>query len=324
MQQKQKDSLDMFRRVWNYVKTLTAAITATRPGLVTAIDKLKTDAIDKIDATEAKQQQLLEGFTHNKEKKRAELDKQLFHNVSGTYAWAGLTGDATLQGQMRYTNSAIINITDETIVNVCNDVIGLITPHIAVVGLNDMGVDAASMLLLTGARDAYHAVESEPLEMIQQRAAFTEQIGTHIKTGRTILETVADAAADTLKATQKEWWDGYQHERLIISTGHRHTAIEGTLFAKNPTDATKLQGFYGGSVVATHEDGTVVTLKADEEGHYKGIKMKNGIWTSITFSAPGKQPLTLPAFRLKKGHVAHFDIYMANEGDAEGGRAIAN
>ena len=313
MTQNQKDILDMFQRVWDYVKNKTAAISGTRPGLITAIDKLKSDAIDKIDTTEAKQQQLLTGFTANKEGKRHELDVLLFHHTSGTYAWASMTGNATLQGQMRYTNSDIIKITDETVVNICNDIVALITPHIAVVALNDLGVDAASLLLLTNARDAYHTVESEPIEMIQQRAAFTEQIGVHIITGRDILETMTDAAANTLKATQKEWWGGYQHERLIVSTGHRHTTIEGTLFGKISPTGTGLDGFYGGAVEATHEDGTVYVAKADEVGHFKMQKLKNGIYTSIKFSAPHRQTLEMGAFRLKKGHVVHRNIYMAPE-----------
>jgi hypothetical protein len=324
MTQNQKDILDMFRRVYNYVKVLTSAISITRPGLITAIDKLKTDAIDKIDEKEAKQQQILKGYTDNKAAKRHDLNVHLFHHTSGTYSWAGLTGNATLQGQMRYTNSDIINITDETIVNVTNDLIGLITPHIAVVGLNDMGVDGASMLLLQSAKTAYHNVESEPNEMIQLRSAYTQQIGTLTDSGRTFLNTVVDTAADTLKLTQKEWWDGYQHERIIINTGHRHTAIEGTLFGKDPLDATKLAGFYGGSVTATHEDGTVYTQKVDEVGHFKLLKVKNGIYPSIVFTAPGRQPFQLAARRVKKGQVLHQDVYMAPEGEVEGSHGIVN
>src|SRR4051794_20347911 len=112
MTQVQKDALDMMRRVYNYVKTLTIAISGTRPGLISAVGKLKTDAIDKIDATEAKQNQILKGFTDNKANKRDDLNKWLFHNTSGTYAWAALNNNATLQGQMRYNNSDILNITD--------------------------------------------------------------------------------------------------------------------------------------------------------------------------------------------------------------------
>jgi hypothetical protein len=303
---------------------LTSAISITGPGLITAIDKLKTDAIDKIDEKEAKQQQLLTGYTDNKANKRHALNVQLFHHTSGTYAWAGLTGNATLQGQMRYTNTNIIEITDETIVNVTNDIVALITPHIAVVGLNDMGVDAASMLLLQGAKTAYHAVESEPVEMIQLRAAYTEQIGTLTETGRVILNTIVDTAADTLKASQKEWWDGYQHERVIINTGHRHTAIEGTLFMKDPLDANNLVGFYGGSVLATHEDGTTYTATVDEVGHFKLLKVKNGIYPSIKYTAPGRQPFELAARRVKKGQVLHQDVYMAPDGDVEGSHGIVN
>jgi hypothetical protein len=324
MTQAQKDAQDMQNRVYDYGKNKTSLISNTRPGFIAGLDKLKSDSIDPINDMEAKQQQLLKGYTDNKAAKRHELDVQLYHHTSGTYAWATLTGNSTLQGQMRYTNTAIINITDETVVNVTNDLIDLITPHIAVTGLNDMGVDAASMLDLTAARDAYHNVESEPVEMIQMRKSYTSAIDDLIVVGRTILVDICDKAANTLKMTQKTWWEGYQAERVIISTGRRHTTIEGTLFAKSAVDANKLAGFYGGTVTATHEDGTVYVMKPDEEGHYKKIKVKNGIYPKIKFEAPGKQPLELTAFKLKKGGVAHFNIYMANEGDVEGTRAITN
>jgi len=317
MTQDQKDLLDMYRRVHKHVKITTIAVSGTRPGLIAAIDKLKTEVIDKIDAAEAKQQQILKGFSDNKKSKRKDFDVLLFHHVSGTFAWAAMTENATLKGQMDYTETDIIHITDESVVNTANNIIGLIEPHIAVAGLNDMGVDAVTLQDLKDARDAYKAVESEPMEMIKMRTAYTKQIRTLVKRGRTILETMADKAADTLKASKKEWWTGYRMERRKIPTGHRHTTIEGTLFAKESLESDKLVGFYGGSVVATHEDGTVYTKNVDETGFYKLQKVKAGIIVSIKFMAKGRKTLELGAFKLSKGHVVRRNVYLAEEGNTE-------
>jgi hypothetical protein len=325
MTQDQKDCQDMQKRVLDYGKVKTIAISNTRPGFIAGLNKLKSDSIDKIDEMEAKQQQLLKGFTDNKAAKRQALDVLLFHHTSGTYAWAASTNNSTLQGQMRYTNSYIINITDESIVNTTNDLIALIEPSIAVTGLNDMGVDATSLQELKDARDAYHEVESEPVEMIQMRKSYTTAIDDLIVVGRTILVDICDKSADTLKATQKTWWDGYHAERVKISTGRRHNTIEGTVYVKADIEASRLEGLYGGSVVAKHEDGTVYTAKMDEEGHYKMVKVHSGIFSSIKFIAPsGFQDFEMGAFRLKKGSVVHKNVALAKVGDVEGGRPVAN
>jgi len=46
---------------------------------------------------------------------------------------------------------------------------------------------------------------------------------------------------------------------------------------------------------------TVYNMQADKVGHYKGIKVKNGIYVSLKFTAPEFKPFELGPFRLKKG-----------------------
>jgi hypothetical protein len=307
MNQVQKDFQDMQRRVYKYTKLDTILISGTRPGLIAAMDKLKTDSIDKIDIMEAKQTQILLGFAQNKAQKRSVLDEALFLVTSGTAGWAASINNSTLAGQMDYTHTDIVNITDESIVNVVNGILTLVTPHILVPALNGFGVDGAAKTALENARDAYALVESEPIEMIELRASYTEAIDPLVEVGRRILEDIADKAADTLKGTQNEWWKGYKKERTIITTGVHHNVIEGHMLSSVVVGGQQ-QPLYGGTVVATHENGKVYTVKTNETGYYKVSPAMPGVFSSIKFIAPNHQELTQNAFRLKKGTTVVKDV----------------
>jgi hypothetical protein len=304
-----KDSLDMFRRVYKYTKTDTILISGTRPGLIAAIDKLKSKAIDPIDAANASFSVLLTGYAANKQAKRNTVDSLLFGITSGTYSYATSINNLTLQGQMKYTLTKIQKITDETIVDTENSIVSIVNPLLGP-PLAGFGVDTAAVLALTTASTAFAAVESEPEEMIEQRHAYAQTIADKIEVGRQILLHEADPAANTLMASQKEWWNGYHNERVKITTGHNYNLIEGHIYSAADIGSPTPTGLYGCSIVATHESGKVYTTKSDVDGHYKLQGVLQGTFSSIKYILNGFHELDQAAFKLVRGHVVEKDVYL--------------
>jgi hypothetical protein len=320
MKQTQKDALDMFKRS-HKLTVDTSAISGTRPAIGNAMGKLKTQVIDPIDLLNQKQNEQIEGMTRQKEANRVTLDNLLYHVAAGTYGYASSLSpaDLMLQGQMNYSIGGIENISDESIVAKANDIIGIVNPlnPATNTALNDYGVDAQAILDLTAARDAFGAVESDPEELIAIRKSYTDAIQPLVKLGKKILHDEADKAADTLKLTQKDWWNSYHNARKIISTGHRLTIIEGHMFATVVPTAAKVP-LYGGTVEITHENGKVYTANTEPDGHYKAVKIMQGNIAKIKFIHPefAAHPIEYEAFTVKRGTVTIKDVIMGSRGVA--------
>ncbi|MEP7170281.1 MAG: hypothetical protein ABI855_12995, partial [Bacteroidota bacterium] len=234
MDQNQKDNLDMFKRVNKYVID-TNVISSTRAALVAANGKLKTDVIDKIIEKAGRQEQQTAGEAAGKTAKREALNNKLFTVTSGTFGFADFKGNDVLKGQMDYSISDIGKITDDQIVPTTNDLLGLVNPFIADVDLNGFGVDAAAVLAVTTARDAYMLVENNPETVAGVTEAATQALVPLFTKGKGLLRNQMDKAADTLKETQLDWWNAYHNERSVINTGHRTTSADGFAYIKDTT-----------------------------------------------------------------------------------------
>jgi hypothetical protein len=307
MEQEQKDILDMFERTHKYVKTDTIGISGTRPGLITAIDKLKTDFIDPIKLAAQNQGTGIGGYETDKIAKRVVLDDLLYAVTSGTYGYASAIGNLVLQGQMKYSLTGIHDISDESIVGKVNDIIAIVNPILAVPAntLPDYGVDTALINDLEDARDDYDAAEEEPQEQIAIRESYTQSLVPLFVAGKALLKDVTDKVAVTLKATQGTWFNGYRNNRKIISTGHRFNTVEGDVLMEGTE--TKV---YNATITLTHESGKVYTGKSDTEGHFKMISLLQGDYSSFTVTADGCQVENLGPFRLVRGHVISRVVHM--------------
>jgi hypothetical protein len=321
MKQSQKDALDMFKRAKKHVAD-TNTISGSRPALVAAMNKLKSQVIDPIDDLNGKQNAEIEGVTRQKEENRHKLNGLLYHVTAGTFGYAsGLaTPDLVLQGKVKYTIGKIENISDESIVDITNTIIGVVNAlnPATNTALNDAGVVAGDITALEAARDAFDAIESDPEELIAIRKSYTDAIEPLVKLGKKILHDEADMVADTLKLTQGLWWSAYHNARKIISTGHRHTIIEGHMWAQLDIPAKTLVPLFGGTVEATHESGKVYKGTTDAEGYFKIVGVKQGDMAKVKYVhtefPAGKE---FEAFKIKQGTVTTKDVVM-------GTRAVVN
>jgi hypothetical protein len=308
MEQEQKDSLDMFERSYKYVITDTNTISSTRPGLITAMGKLKTDFIDKIKLADQNQGAGITGFATDKRAKRIVLNEILHGVTSGTYAFASATNDLVLQGQMKLTLTDIRNISDESIVDKVNYIMGIVNPILLVPGstLPDYGVNTLLVNTdLKNARDAYDAAEEEPQDQIAIRESYTQALEPLFEGGKALLLDVADKVANTLKSTQRTWWNGYRNARKIVSTGHRFNTVEGDVLVEG-TNAK----VYNALLTLTHESGKVYTGKSDVDGHFKMISLLQGTYSSFVVTGDGFQLENLGPFKLVRGHVVSKTIFM--------------
>jgi hypothetical protein len=308
MEQEQKDSLDMFERVFKYVITDTNTISSTRPGLITAMGKLKTDFIDPIKLADQNQGSGITGFGTDKRAKRTVLNDILYGVTSGTYAYASALNDLVLQGQMKYSLTGIRNISDESIVDKVNNIMGIVNPILSTIGntLPDYGVTTLLVNTdLKDARDAYDAAEEEPQDQIAIRESYTQSLIPLFDGGKALLLDVADKVANTLKISQRTWWNGYRNARKLITTGHRFNTVEGDVVVEG-TNAK----VYNALLTLTHESGKVYTGKSDVDGHFKMVSLLQGTYSSFVVTGSGFQVENLGPFKLTQGHVVRKTIFM--------------
>lgn len=288
----QSHSLDMYDTIVEYVES-TNAISNTRPGLITGKNNLKT-AIKNINEKVALQSTQNKGVSEDKDVLKGELALAMFTVTSGTSGFAATTGNNTLKGQMDYSISELQKIKDETIGSVATNIDTIVTPFIGA-PLAEFGVDAGSLTAMLAARDIYLEAKSKPREAVVEKKIQTDALKPLFVAATGICHDVMDKAANTLSATQKDWFSGYHNARRIISTGTRHTTAEGDCLEEGTSTP-----IYNATVVLSSIGKEDITLKTDLHGHWKKIPIEHGVW-AFTATHPDYEDFHVAAYEIKLG-----------------------
>jgi hypothetical protein len=289
MNNDQSDRLDMFKAVIRF-NTDTAVITATRPAFGVGIADLQT-VVTGIEQAAGLQSTATSGAFTDKNVLQETLCQALFVVTSGTKAYAASVSNNTLEEEMNYSITDLRRIGDETIVPFTDNIVLLVTPHLA--ALAPFGITPLVMTALSTAKTNYKNFISIPRMAVTAKAAQTEALPPLFTQGTNICRKILDPIAVTLKAANPDWYNQYQNVRKIINTAQGTTSLEGIVTRQS--DGTPLYN------VEVKVNELNLIIHTDVNGFYRFAPIKRGTYT-ITFTLSGYETVTLGAFEIKMGH----------------------
>ena len=288
----QSDRLDMYDVVLTYIQN-TNVIAATRAGLITGKTNLAA-VVAEIKQKVAAQGTQTGGSSDEKEVMKGELALVMFSVTSGTYGYASSIENLILKEEMNYSLSELQKLRDDTIETVCNNIKSKVEAHLGV-PLEGFGVDAEVLEIMEAAKSAYVESKDKPREAAVDKKVQTDALGPLFTKATGILHDIMDKAANTLNATEKDWFSGYHNARMIITTGRRHTTAEGYCLEHESNTP-----IYNATVTLKSIGKDDIVLKTDLNGHWKQIPIKNGVWAFLV-THPDYVDFSVSAYEIKLG-----------------------
>lgn len=215
MNQNQADRTTMFATVAAYMdknKTLWTGIKATSD---TVADM---NAGIGIVATKAgKQQAPTGGAGDEKTDVRGDFEEKILEIGDQLAALASKTTNVSLAAQVDLTRSGVGKLPADDLENTGRRVSAAATANLT--ALADYGIVQADVTALDALTTRFHGTKTGPRMAIATRAAETATLPDAIDNVTTILRDRLDKQMTKFRASQPEFYAGYQSARVIVSRG---------------------------------------------------------------------------------------------------------
>jgi hypothetical protein len=182
----------------------------------------------------------------------------------GCLAFANVTNNGTLKALVDYTESDLNGKRKEEVDDTCQEIHDACAANIADLD-PDYNVTAQDLIDLQTAIDLYRIASQKPRFAIVSKSEARRKSRLHIDDViKTYFKGVMDNIVDTLKASNFDYWKGYDKVREIIDLGHTTAKLRGSVLDAENTPIRK-------AIIKIFEAGTsnlVAQGMTDNKGQY--------------------------------------------------------
>ena len=152
--------------------------------------------------------------------------------ANATLAFANSTNNNTLAALVNFSESKLNGMKKEDVDDTCQAIHDAANANLA--GVTAFGITGIDVTDLLAAIGIYRVASQNPRQAIVTRSQ--AKLQAELMVGEVIAELLVkqlDKMANTLKATQIEFWRGYYQSREIINIGSTSAKVRGTVLDEN-------------------------------------------------------------------------------------------
>jgi len=191
--------------------------------------------------------------------------------ANATLAFANSTGNNTLAALVNFSESKLNREKKEDVDDVCQGIHDATNSNIA--GATNFGVVAADVTDLQAAIDLYRIASQNPRQAIITKTQAIRQVGTMVREViDSLLIAQMDKMVNTLKATNKDFFNGYKQAREIIDLGTTTAKVRGVVL---DVEDVPLKGV-SFTISKTGTAIEVAKVLSDNKGKFNASKLPSG------------------------------------------------
>ncbi len=190
---------------------------------------------------------------------------------NATLGYANSINNNTLKALVNFTETKLNGMKKEDVDDACQGIHDATNTNIA--GASNFGINATDVTDLQTAIDVYRTATQNPRHAIITKSQAIKQAATLIREViDNLLTGQMDTMVNTLKVTNKNFWDGYKQAREIIDLGSTTAKVRGTVL--DGMDVP-LKGVTF-TILQTGTDVKVSEVSSDVKGKFNAAKLPAG------------------------------------------------
>jgi len=241
MTNEQESHLSMYWTVMDF-SSANSAIIENLPNYLANL-MIVTNAATQIQTIGEQQKLNKTGITAEKNHLRANLITLAADNARKLTAYAKLTNNLSLMGEVNLSESEFIRCTDTALKDYTQIIYDRAQDLIMV--LAGYSITEASQATFLQKINTYNAILAQPRMGITARTQATKQLATLFKTADAALADM-DAVVEIVRLSQANFYNGYKTTRKIIVKGTGTLMVKGTV-----TDAKTSEPLKGVTIAFT-------------------------------------------------------------------------
>ena len=252
------------------------------------------------------------GVTLDTNALRKEMSTLALKCANATLAFANSTHNNTLAALVNYSESQLNRTKKEDIDDVCQAIHDATNANIA--GATNFGVVASDVTDLQAAIDLYRIASQNPRQAIISKSQAKKQVTNMIREViDDLLVAQLDKMVNTLKPTNKTFWDGFRQAREILELGTTTAKVRGTVL---DDEDVPLKGVIF-SILETGTEDEVASVKSDNKGKFNASKLKAGLF-DFKWELKGYKTIIETEVKISNGKELKRKVVMEREIVVEG------
>lgn len=310
MKTKNSNRVNMINSTIGFSDANTAA-TAGIPSYATILAQVKSKMV-LINSLNQIGDGSTKGVTLDTNALRKEMSTLALKCANATLAFANSTHNNTLAALVNYSESQLNRTKKEDIDDVCQAIHDATNTNIA--GATNFGVVASDVTDLQAAIDLYRIASQNPRQAIISKSQAKKQVTDMIREViDDLLVAQLDKMVNTLKPTNKTFWDGFRQAREILELGTTTAKVRGTVL---DDEDVPLKGVIF-SILDSGTEDVKVSVKSDTKGKFNASKLKAGLF-DFRWELNGYKPVIEMEVKISNGKELKRKIVMDRVAVIEG------
>lgn len=193
--------------------------------------------------------------------------------ANATLAFANSTSNNTLAALVNFTETKLNALKKEDVDDVCQGIHDATDANSA--GAINFGIVASDITDLQASIDLYRVASQNPRQAIISKSQAKKQVATMVREViDDLLLAQMDKMVNTLKPSNKTFWDGYRQSREILDLGTTTAKVRGTVLDE---EDVPLRGVIF-SILQTGTEDEIARVKTDIKGKFTASKLPAGLF----------------------------------------------
>lgn len=283
------------------------AATAGIPSYATILANVKSKMV-LINSLNQIGEGTTKGVTLDTNAIRKEMTALALKCANATLAFANSTNNNTLAALVNFSESQLNRTKKEDVDDVCQGIHDATDANSA--GAINFGVVASDITDLQAAIDLYRTASQNPRQAIISKTQAIRQVGEMI---REVIDDLLikqlDKMVNTLKVSNKNFFDAYKQSREIIDLGTTTAKVRGVVL---DDEDVPLKGVIF-SILDSGTEDVVVSVKTDNKGKFNASKLKAGLF-DFKFELNGYKTVTETEVKISNGKELKRKVVMVKGG----------
>lgn len=316
MKTKNSNRVNMINSTIGYSDANTAA-TAGIPSYATVLAQVKSKMV-LINSLNQIGDGSTKGVTLDTNALRKEMTTLALKCANATLAFANSTHNNTLAALVNYSESQLNRTKKEDIDDVCQAIHDATDSNIA--DASNFGVTPTDVTDLQAAIDLYRIASQNPRQAIISKSQAKKQVTNMIREViDELLVAQLDKMVNTLKATNKVFYDGFKQAREILDLGTTTAKVRGTVLDE---EDVPLRGVIF-SILDTGTEDEVARAKTDIKGKFNASKLPAGLF-DFKWELKGYKTVLETEVKISNGKELKRKVVMEREVVIEGNVAAGS